>query len=113
MSRALMTDLSGRYEKRAGRCERDAGRLLRLGRTLLAAVISAPWLALAAGAEPAFSPPAVLNSNGASDSGHDQFPQVTTDGWGNWVAVWISTENLNGTAGTDYDLFVATSADDG
>ena len=108
-----MTDPSGRFEKRAGRCERDAGRLLRLGRTLLAAVISAPWLALAAGAEPAFSPPAPLNSNAAFDSGSDLDLQFTTDGVGNWVAVWKSNENLDGTAGTDHDIFVATSGDNG
>ena len=37
--------------------------------------------------------------------GFDSAPQVTTDGAGNWVAVWSSDENLGGTAGTDYDIF--------
>ena len=37
------------------------------------------------------SPPVVLNTNAAADSGHDSFPQATTDGQGHWVAVWGST----------------------
>ena len=57
--------------------------------------------------------PALLNTNGTSDSGPDFFPQVTTDGAGNWVAVWYSTEDLGGTAGTDEDIFVATSTNNG
>ena len=32
--------------------------------------------------------PAPLNTNAASDSGTTVDPQVTTDGAGNWVAVW-------------------------
>ncbi len=32
--------------------------------------------------------PAALNSNAAADSASDREPQVTTDGSGNWVAVW-------------------------
>ena len=31
--------------------------------------------------------PALLNTNGATDTGGDTVPQVTTDGMGNWVAV--------------------------
>ena len=38
---------------------------------------------------------------------------MTTDGAGNWVAVWFSNENLGGTAGTDNDIFVATSSNNG
>ena len=30
-----------------------------------------------------------------------------------WIAAWDSTENLGGTAGTDADIFVARSSDDG
>ena len=57
--------------------------------------------------------PAPLNSNAGADSGHDFSPQVTTDGAGNWVAVWGSRENLGGTIGTDMDILVSRSTDAG
>ncbi|MCH7958529.1 MAG: exo-alpha-sialidase, partial [Candidatus Hydrogenedentes bacterium] len=57
--------------------------------------------------------PALLNTNGTTDTRSDNRPQVTTDGAGSWVAVWDSDEDLGGTAGTDFDIFVATSADNG
>jgi len=56
--------------------------------------------------------PAALNTNAASDSGVDWYPQVTTDGAGNWVSVWSSDENLGG-IGTDDDILVARSIDNG
>jgi len=58
-------------------------------------------------------PVGVLNTNAAVDSGDDYYPQVTTDGNGNWVAVWQSKENLSGTIGTDFDIFVSRSEDNG
>jgi len=57
--------------------------------------------------------PAALNTNAATDSGHDLLPQVTTNGQGEWVAVWQSNENLGGTIGTDWDILVARSTDYG
>ena len=39
--------------------------------------------------------------------------EVTTDGVGNWLAVWRSTENLGGTIGTDQDILVSRSSDAG
>ena len=57
--------------------------------------------------------PAALNSNAASDSGTDESPQVTTDGAGNGVAVWHSYEDLGGTIGTDMDIPVTRSTDNG
>ena len=60
-----------------------------------------------------WTPPAALNGNAGWDSGHDEWPQITTDGAGNWVAVWWSSENLGGTAGTDNDIFVSRSTDNG
>ena len=57
-------------------------------------------------------PPALLNTNGSSDSGQDSVPQVTTDGAGNWVAVWFSPQDPGGT-GRDTDIFVATSTNNG
>ena len=60
-----------------------------------------------------FGPPEALNTNAGSDSTADSSPQVTTDGAGNWVAVWISADTLGGTIGTDADIFVSRSADAG
>ena len=57
--------------------------------------------------------PAPLNTNATEDSGHDSFPQVTTDGAGNWVAVWQSRDSLGGTIGTDWDILVSRSTDAG
>ena len=55
----------------------------------------------------------MLNVNGTSDSGDELIAQVTTDRAGNWVAVWWSDEDLGGAAGTDKDIFMATSRDNG
>ena len=64
-----------------------------------------------------WSAPAALNTNATTDTGLDGFifgpPQVTTDGAGSWVAVWMSQENLGGTIGTDNDILVARSTDNG
>jgi len=60
-----------------------------------------------------FSAPAALNANAATDSRPDQSPQVTTDGGGNWVAVWESRDNLGGTIGSDFDILVSRSTNDG
>jgi hypothetical protein len=54
-----------------------------------------------------------LNTNAVTDSGADYSPQLTTDGAGNWVAVWYSEENLGGTIGTDRDILVSRSTDNG
>ena len=85
-------------------------RRVTIGCIILAVTFS---MAYSAAAQLTPSPPALLNTNGDSDLGHDYEPQVTTDGTGNWVAVWYSDENLGGTAGTDPDIFVATSTDNG
>jgi predicted neuraminidase len=61
----------------------------------------------------AWSYPAALNTNAATDSGDDSRPQVTTDGKGNWVVVWNSDDSLSGTIGTDSDILVARSANNG
>jgi hypothetical protein len=57
--------------------------------------------------------PAALNTHAASDAEEDSRPQITTDGQGNWVAVWQSTDSLGGAIGTDYDILVAHSTDSG
>ncbi|MFH0794081.1 MAG: kelch repeat-containing protein, partial [bacterium] len=60
-----------------------------------------------------FGPPVALNTNAATDSGDDFNPQVTTDGVGHWVSVWQSADSLGGTIGTDEDLLVSRSTDNG
>ena len=97
---------------------------IRTGTTLaaLAAVILAGTITVfraeATGGPPeTWTAPAALNTNAATDTGSDGFifgsPQVTTDGAGNWVAVWHSAENVGGTIGTDFDILVARSTDNG
>ena len=54
-----------------------------------------------------------LNSNADSDSGNDYYPYVVTDSSGNWVAAWYSDDDLGTTVGTDYDIFVSRSTDNG
>ncbi|MBN2561636.1 MAG: hypothetical protein JXQ75_11970 [Phycisphaerae bacterium] len=62
---------------------------------------------------PTWTDPAALNNNAATDSGDEWQPQVTTDGSGNWVAVWHSFDSLGGPIGDDADILVARSTDDG
>jgi hypothetical protein len=59
------------------------------------------------------SAPAKLNTNANTDSGADRRPQVVTDGVANWIAVWFSSDDLNGTIGTDYDILVSRSTNNG
>jgi len=50
--------------------------------------------------------PELLNTNADIDSGHDYSPEIATDGEGNWVAVWVSRDPLDG-IGPDDDILVA------
>ncbi|MFC1734494.1 hypothetical protein ACFL1X_00140 [Candidatus Hydrogenedentota bacterium] len=59
-----------------------------------------------------WSSPTALNTNAVTDSGVDLYVELATDGSGNWVAVWMSNEDLGG-IGTDWDVLVARSADNG
>ncbi len=56
---------------------------------------------------------AALNTNAASDTGHDALPQLTTDGQGLWIAVWRSRDSLGDTIGSDADILFARSTDGG
>jgi Neuraminidase (sialidase) len=56
---------------------------------------------------------AALNTNAASDTGHDALPQLATDEQGLWIAVWRSRDSLGDTIGTDYDVLLARSTDAG
>ncbi|UCE61921.1 MAG: exo-alpha-sialidase, partial [Phycisphaerales bacterium] len=60
-----------------------------------------------------WTPVAPLNTNAASDSGEDGYAQLTTDGQGNWLAVWYSEDDLGGTIGTDPDILFSHSTDNG
>ena len=60
-----------------------------------------------------WSAPVALNTNAAADTGHDYGPLVSTDGSGDWVVVWSSTDDLGGTIGTDQDVLVSRSNDAG
>src|ERR1043165_3431020 len=58
--------------------------------------------------------PIVLNTTAAGDGAAlDRFPSVTTDGAGNWIAVWESSNSLGGTIGTDVDILFSRSTDNG
>ncbi len=59
------------------------------------------------------TPPAPLNNNAGSDSGDDRYPLVLTDGGGTWLAVWHSNDDLDGTIGSDWDILLARSTDNG
>jgi hypothetical protein len=57
--------------------------------------------------------PAALNSNAAVDSGADTGPSIATDGIGNWVTAWSSSDTLGGSIGADDDIVFARSTNDG
>jgi hypothetical protein len=72
-------------------------------------------LALSTSGPPShWTAPAALNANapapGSVPSGR---PQIATDNAGNWVAVWQSDDDIGGTIGTDWDILVARSDDNG
>lgn len=54
-----------------------------------------------------------LNSNAASDSNSDWSPRLATDGHGNWVVVWTSSDSLDDAIGVDRDVLTARSRDNG
>ncbi len=52
-----------------------------------------------------WSNPSLLNTNGYTDVGEDLLPRLIEDNDGNIYCCWYSNEDLNGVAGTDYDIF--------
>lgn len=62
-----------------------------------------------------WSTPAPLNTNAFSDTGSDgsQGIALANDGTGNWVGIWVSNDFLSGSIGTETDILVAVSDDDG
>ena len=108
---------SGGYRNSGERCESRTAATARSTGSL-ARALSACWCAATALlippllASPAtaqlFRPPHALNTNAGSDTGWgDEYPQVTTDGAGSWVAVWHSDDSLRHTIGSDSDILVA------
>jgi len=71
------------------------------------------FIARSSDAGATWSAPELLNTNGTTDIGGDGTPAVLTDNAGTLVAAWLSSENLNGVAGGDNDVFVAISTDEG
>jgi hypothetical protein len=57
--------------------------------------------------------PAALNTNAGSDAEDDRLVQISTSGSGTWLAVWQSLDSLAGTIGTDLDILVSRSTDNG
>ena len=60
-----------------------------------------------------WSTPVILNSNALSDSGQDLRPRLATDGFGAWLLVWDSNEDLGGALGSDRDVLFSRSTDAG
>jgi hypothetical protein len=60
-----------------------------------------------------WSKPTTLNTQAAQDWGDDGQPAIASDGKGNWIAVWSSSDTLGATIGGDRDLLISLSADDG
>jgi len=56
---------------------------------------------------------ALLNSYGATDEFGDFQPRLASDGNGNWVCVWYSSNSFGGTIGNDYDIIASHSTDNG
>lgn len=60
-----------------------------------------------------WSIPIPLNTNATTDTGDDYTPDVATDGQGHWVVVWRSDDTLGGTIGSDTDMLIARSINNG
>lgn len=56
-----------------------------------------------------WSDPAALTTDDFAEQG----PVVATDGAGNWVAAWSSTNDLGGIIGVDYDILFTRSTNNG
>lgn len=75
--------------------------------------ISSLSVSLYAQVAPIVSIPSPVNANAISDSGIDEQPDLATDGNGTWIAAWSSTEDIGGSLGTDRDVLVSRSTDNG
>ncbi len=57
--------------------------------------------------------PEFLNTNAGTDSANDESPHLAADTQGNWLVVWHSNHDFDGTIGDDYDILFARSTDSG
>ncbi|HUU83894.1 MAG TPA: sialidase family protein [Phycisphaerae bacterium] len=92
--------------------------MTRPGRRFAIGAVAAALPALAGSsavlASMAWSYPQPLNSNAGTDGNRqDYYPNLATDGQGDWVAVWASRDTSGGVYGDDMDIFVARSTDNG
>ncbi len=90
---------------------------MRIRLNVFTAVVAAGALLSARGAARAdlgvpISDPRPVNTNASVDNGLDLAPSIATDGQGNWIAVWTSTNSASGVPG-DSDIFFARSIDNG
>ena len=58
-----------------------------------------------------WSAPAALNTDAATDSGTEARPRLVADRRGNWMATWVSSNDLD--ESDDGDIMMSTSADAG
>lgn len=79
------------------------------GAIAVAAILAAP----PGFAEVCVGPALPLNTNAAIDAGADLDPALATNGAGDWLAVWSSSDDLGGTVGTDRDILYSRSTDAG
>ncbi len=57
--------------------------------------------------------PTLFSLENPSINEHDRRFDIAGDGNGNWIAVWDSTETLDGESGNDTDVFYSRTLDDG
>lgn len=60
-----------------------------------------------------WSAPQALAGYAATDSTFDANADISCDANGIWIAVWDSTQNVGGTAGTDQDIIMVRSTNNG
>jgi len=60
-----------------------------------------------------WSAPSPVNREAERDAGDDGSPEIATDGRGAWIAVWTTWDSRQRTIGSDGDLAMAASHDNG
>jgi hypothetical protein len=61
-----------------------------------------------------WTPAAALNTNAATDTGSDTNPQIVCDPvQHNWIVLWTSSDTLGGTIGSDLDILISRSGNNG
>jgi hypothetical protein len=71
------------------------------------------WYAVSIDDGATWTTPGPLHPSLETDTGDDLLPELASDGGGNWIAVWYSTDDLQDTIGADADILVSTSTDGG